>query len=78
MTNAEERVAPEAILLDQALLDRPQSAEIQLDLIGDYKSNVALYPKFQEFFRTYRPPTLAVAENDPFFLPAGAESLPSR
>jgi pimeloyl-ACP methyl ester carboxylesterase len=74
--NAEERVAPEAIALDQALLDRPQSAEIQLDLIGDYKSNVALYPKFQEFFRTHRPPTLAVwGKNDPFFLPAGAEAF---
>jgi pimeloyl-ACP methyl ester carboxylesterase len=76
VTNAEERVAPEAIILDQALLDRPQSAEIQLDLIGDYKSNVALYPRFQEFFRTHRPPTLAVwGKNDPFFLPAGAEAF---
>jgi pimeloyl-ACP methyl ester carboxylesterase len=76
VTNAEERVAPEAIFLDQTLLDRPQSAEIQLDLIGDYKSNVALYPKFQEFFRTHRPPTLAVwGKNDPFFLPAGAEAF---
>ena len=76
VTNAEERVAPEAIVLDQTLLDRPQSAEIQLDLIGDYKSNVALYPKFQEFFRTHRPPTLAVwGKNDPFFLPAGAEAF---
>ena len=75
VTNPEERVAPEAILLDQVLLDRPQSAEIQLDLIGDYKSNLALYPKFQEFFRTYHPPTLAVwGKNDPFFLPAGAEA----
>src|SRR5271154_4667784 len=75
VTNPEERVAPEAILLDQALLDRPQSAEIQLDLIGNYKSNVALYPKFQEYFRTHRPPTLAVwGKNDPFFLPAGAEA----
>jgi pimeloyl-ACP methyl ester carboxylesterase len=74
VTDPEERIAPEAILLDQFMLDRPQSAEIQLDLIGDYKSNVALYPKFQEFFRKYQPPTLAVwGRNDPFFLPPGAE-----
>jgi pimeloyl-ACP methyl ester carboxylesterase len=73
--NAGERIAPEAIALDQALLDRPQSAEIQLDLFGDYKSNVALYPKFQEFFRQHQLPTLAVwGKNDPFFLPAGAEA----
>jgi pimeloyl-ACP methyl ester carboxylesterase len=74
--NAENRIAPEAVALDQALLDRPQSAEIQLDLFGDYRSNVALYPKFQEYFRIYRRPTLAVwGKNDPFFLPAGAEAF---
>jgi pimeloyl-ACP methyl ester carboxylesterase len=75
VTNPETRIAPEAILLDQTLLDRPQSAEAQLDLIGDYKTNVELYPNFQEFFRKYQPPTLAVwGKNDPFFLPAGAEA----
>jgi pimeloyl-ACP methyl ester carboxylesterase len=75
VTDPEQRIAPEAILVDQTLLDRPQSAEIQLDLIGDYKTNVELYPKFQEFFRTYLPPTLAVwGKNDPFFLPPGAEA----
>jgi pimeloyl-ACP methyl ester carboxylesterase len=75
VTNPEERIAPEAILLDQAMLDRPQSGEIQLDLIGDYQTNVALYPKFQEFFRTSQPPTLAVwGRNDPFFIPPGAEA----
>jgi pimeloyl-ACP methyl ester carboxylesterase len=75
VTNPEESIAPEAILFDQTLLDRPQSAEAQLDLIGDYKTNVELYPKFQEFFRKHQPPTLAVwGKNDPFFLPAGAEA----
>jgi len=75
VTDPETRIAPEAILLDQTLLDRPQSAEIQLDLIGDYKTNVELYPRFQDFFRRYHPPTLAVwGKNDPFFLPAGAEA----
>jgi pimeloyl-ACP methyl ester carboxylesterase len=70
---AESRIAPEAIELDQVLLDRPQSAEIQLDLITNYLTNIQLYPKFHEYFRTHRPPTLAVwGKNDPFFLPAGA------
>jgi pimeloyl-ACP methyl ester carboxylesterase len=74
--DADRRIAPEAIALDQALLDRPQSAEIQLDLICGYDANIALYPKFQEYFRTHRPPTLAVwGKNDPFFLPAGAEAF---
>jgi len=69
-------VAPEAYQLDSALLARPGNDEIQLDLFLDYASNVALYPKFQEYFRTKRPPLLAVwGKNDPFFLPPGAEAF---
>ena len=68
-------IAPESYTLDQYFLDRPESTEIQLDLLKDYKTNVALYPKFQEYFRTYKPKFLAVWGNkDPFFLPPGAEA----
>ncbi len=70
------RVAPESYTLDSALLARPGNEEIQLDLFLDYASNVALYPKFQAYFRMRRPPMLAVwGRNDPFFLPAGAEAF---
>lgn len=69
-------VAPETYELDSALLARDGNHEIQLDLFLDYASNVALYPKFQEYFRTKRPPLLAVwGKNDPFFLPPGAEAF---
>jgi len=62
--------------LDNFYLTRPGADEIQLDLFGDYRSNVALYPSFQEYFRTHKPPFLAVwGKNDPFFLPAGAEAF---
>jgi len=72
----ETLVAPEAYQLDSALLARPGNDEIQLDLFLDYASNVALYPKFQEYFRTNRPPLLAVwGKHDPFFLPPGAEAF---
>jgi pimeloyl-ACP methyl ester carboxylesterase len=72
----ETLVAPEAYALDSALLARPGNDEIQLDLFLDYASNVALYPKFQEYFRTKQPPTLAVwGKNDPLFLPAGADAF---
>jgi pimeloyl-ACP methyl ester carboxylesterase len=68
-------VAPEAYELDSALLARPGNDDIQLDLFLDYANNVALYPKFQEYFRAKRPPLLAVWGNkDPFFLPEGAEA----
>jgi pimeloyl-ACP methyl ester carboxylesterase len=69
-------VSPDGYSLDNYYLSRPGVAEVQLDLFGDYKSNVALYPRFQEYFRTQRPPLLAAwGKNDPFFLPAGAEAF---
>jgi len=72
----ESQVAPESYTLDSTLLARPGNDEIQLDLFLDYASNIALYPKFQEYFRTKRTPLLAVwGKNDPFFLPPGAEAF---
>src|SRR5438552_747605 len=72
----ESLVAPESYTLDAALLARPGNDEIQLDLFLDYARNVALYPKFQEYFRQRKPPLLAVwGKNDPFFLPPGAEAF---
>jgi pimeloyl-ACP methyl ester carboxylesterase len=71
-----ETVAPESYTLDTALLERAGNKEIQLDLFLDYASNVKLYPKFQEYFRKSKPPLLAIwGENDPFFIPAGAEAF---
>ena len=73
---ADRPVAPESYTLDAALLARPGNDEIQLDLFLDYASNVALYPKFQAYFRARKPPLLAVwGKNDPFFLPPGAEAF---
>jgi pimeloyl-ACP methyl ester carboxylesterase len=69
-------VSPDGYSLDNFYLSRPGVADMQLDLLGDYKSNVALYPKFQAYFREHRPPLLATwGKNDPFFLPAGAEAF---
>jgi pimeloyl-ACP methyl ester carboxylesterase len=69
-------VSPDGYSLDNFYLGRQGVAEVQLDLFGDYKSNVALYPEFQRYFRTHRPPLLAAwGKNDPFFLPPGAEAF---
>lgn len=68
------RISPDPINHDQAILDR--DAEIQLDLFGDYKSNVAAYPTWQAYLREHQPPVLAIwAKNDPFFGPPGAEAF---
>ena len=67
------RIDPDNWVHDQALLDRPGNLDIQLDLFKDYGSNVPLYPKFQEFFRQYQPPTIIVwGRNDKIFPESGA------
>jgi pimeloyl-ACP methyl ester carboxylesterase len=69
-------VSPDGYSLDDFYLRRSGADEVQLDLFLDYRSNVALYPSFQHYFRTHRPPFLAVwGKHDPFFLPAGAEAF---
>jgi pimeloyl-ACP methyl ester carboxylesterase len=70
------RVDPANWIHDQTLLDRPGNAEIQLDLFYDYRTNVALYPSFQAYFREHHPPTLIVwGANDTIFPAAGAEAF---
>ena len=69
-------VSPDGQNLDNFYLARPGADEVQLDLFGDYQSNIALYPTFQKYFRTHKPALLAVwGRNDPFFLPVGAEAF---
>jgi pimeloyl-ACP methyl ester carboxylesterase len=69
-------IKPEGYTLDAALLARPGTLDIQLDLFLDYANNVKLYPKFQEYFRSAQPPLLAVwGKFDPYFIPPGAEAF---
>ena len=69
-------IASEGYTLDAALLARPGIVEIQLDLFLDYANNVKLYPAFQEYFRKWKPPLLAIwGKHDPYFIPAGAEAF---
>jgi pimeloyl-ACP methyl ester carboxylesterase len=64
---------PTAWAVDQLGLDRPGNRDIQMDLFYDYRTNVPLYPDFQDFFRKNQPPTLIVwGKNDLIFPPAGA------
>lgn len=68
-----ERLAPDSWTLDWLQLSRPGNIEVQLDLFGDYRTNVELYPDFQRFLRQHRPPTLVLwGRRDPFFTEAGA------
>jgi pimeloyl-ACP methyl ester carboxylesterase len=69
------RLSPDTWTLDWARMSRPGNVDAQLDLFGDYQTNVALYPRFHELFRARRFPTLIVwGRHDIFFTPAGAEA----
>lgn len=70
------RVSPDGRNLDDFYLARPGNDEIQLDLLLDYQSNVALYETIQAYLREHQPPVLAIwGKNDPFFIPPGAEAF---
>ncbi|MGW2544304.1 alpha/beta fold hydrolase [Kitasatospora sp. NPDC001574] len=74
-TGDPELVAPDGWTLDQHALDLPGRKDIQVELALDYHSNVALYPVWQEWLRTHRPPTLIVwGRNDLFFTEPGARA----
>ncbi len=72
-TRNPESISPDNWLVVQPLLDRPGNQEIQLALFYDYRTNVPLYPRWQQYFRTHLPPTLIVwGEHDPIFPAEGA------
>lgn len=71
-----DRLSPDNWTLDWQLMQRPGNIDMQLDLFGDYRTNVELYPRFQEYFRNHRPPTLVLwGKNDPFFTVEGARAF---
>ena len=71
-----ERYNPDTWIGEYAGLSRPGQREIQGDLLYDYRTNVALYPKWQAWLREHQPPTLVVwGEHDPSFIAPGAEAF---
>ncbi len=71
-----DRINPDAWVYDQALLDRPGNAEVQVELLYQYQDNVAHYPEWQEFLKTKQPPLLVEWGNsDPFFTLAGRDEF---
>jgi len=72
-TRNPEKIDPDNWITDQAGMDRPGNVAIQLAMLYDYKTNVPLYPKWQENFRKYQPPMLIVwGKNDYIFPEVGA------
>lgn len=70
---AKHSVSPDGYTLDIYYTHSDGYSERQSDLIFDYRQNVALYPKFQQYLRTYQPKLLAIwGKNDPSFIYPGA------
>ncbi|WP_166155519.1 alpha/beta fold hydrolase [Paenibacillus agricola] len=66
-------ISPDGYSMDQFFLDRPGNSQIQLELGYDYRKNVEEYPVWQQYLRTYQPPTLvAWGKNDFIFTLEGA------
>lgn len=69
-------ISPDGWTLDAFYTQRPGIDDIMLDLFRDYRTNAALYPDFQRYFREHQPPLLAIwGKNDPIFVPAGAQAF---
>jgi pimeloyl-ACP methyl ester carboxylesterase len=68
-------ISPDTWTVDLASLNRPGNKDVQLDLLLDYQTNLALYPGWQKYFRTSQPPMLIVwGKNDICFPAPGAEA----
>lgn len=69
-------ISPDNWMVDQPLLDRPGHDVAHLDLLENYKTNVAAYESWHALFRQHQPRTLITwGKHDPFFVPAGAEAF---
>ena len=64
-----EAITPDNWFHDQYLLDRPGNQEIQLELFYSYGTNPPLYPEWQEYFRSFQPPTLIVWGKGDYIFP---------
>jgi pimeloyl-ACP methyl ester carboxylesterase len=70
-----EAISPDNWQMDFRFMERPNARRVQLDLFYDYRTNVPLYPKWQEFLRTRQPKTVIFwGQKDIFFTPEGGEA----
>jgi len=63
-------ISPDNWHLDLQHLSRPENNEIQLAMFYDYRTNVPLYPEWQQYFRDHQPPTLIVWGKNDYIFPA--------
>jgi pimeloyl-ACP methyl ester carboxylesterase len=70
-----EVISPDNWNMDFRSMERPNARRIQMDLFYDYRTNVALYPKWQRFLHDSQPESLIFwGQNDIFFTQEGGEA----
>jgi pimeloyl-ACP methyl ester carboxylesterase len=70
-----ELISPDNWNMDFRFMERPNARRVQMEFFYDYRTNVALYPKWQEFLRSRQPKTIIFwAQNDIIFTPEGGEA----
>jgi pimeloyl-ACP methyl ester carboxylesterase len=70
-----ELISPDNWDVDYRFMERPNARRVQMDLFYDYRTNVSLYPKWQQFLRERQPKTLIFwGQNDIFFTKEGGEA----
>ncbi|HEU4821936.1 MAG TPA: alpha/beta hydrolase [Nitrososphaeraceae archaeon] len=70
-----ELISPDNWNMDFRFMERPNARQVQMDLFYDYRTNVALYPQWQEFLREHQPKTLIFwGQDDIFFTREGGEA----
>jgi pimeloyl-ACP methyl ester carboxylesterase len=70
-----ELVSPDSWESDIAFMQRPNAVRLNLDLFYDYRTNVPLYPAWQQFLRERQPETLIFwGQDDIFFTREGGDA----
>jgi pimeloyl-ACP methyl ester carboxylesterase len=70
-----ELISPDNWNMDFHFMERPAARKVQMEFFYDYRTNVALYPQWQEFLRNHQPKTLIFwGQNDIFFTPKGGDA----
>jgi pimeloyl-ACP methyl ester carboxylesterase len=71
-----ELISPDNWNMDVQFMERPNARQVQMEFFYDYRTNVTLYPLWQEFLRHEQPKTLIFwGQNDIFFTQAGGEAF---
>ena len=71
------QISPDNWNIDLHFLERPGARKVELDLLYDYRTNVALYPKWQASFGSASRNADRLGENDIFFTPEGGLGVPA-